>query len=81
MYILLDKIIHFKLRVFNNPSNKYKDGLYLTTFCDALNVVVITPYRLTISNLEKSLLGDHHLNVTFIQTHLEHVIKLLNLVI
>jgi hypothetical protein len=49
------------------------DGLYLTTFCDALNVVVITPYRLTISDLEKTLLKDHNLNVTYIQTHLEHV--------
>ena len=50
-----------------------KDGLYLTALCESLNLVVLTPYRLDISDLEKSLLKEHYLNVTFLQTHLENV--------
>ncbi len=81
MYYQIIKKKNTNTKLKNKNSFKIKDGLYLTTFCDALNVVVITPYRLTISNLEKCLLKDHHLNVTFVQTHLEHVYKILNLVI
>lgn len=51
----------------------YLDGLYLATFCDGLNLLVLTPYRLKISELEKDLLKDHYLNVTYLQTHLENV--------
>lgn len=48
-----------------------KYGIYLTSLCDALRLSVLTPYHLVISNLEKSLLTEHYLNVTFLQTHLE----------
>jgi hypothetical protein len=49
------------------------DGLYLTRFCDALNTIVLAPYRFKISQLENCLLKDHFLNVTYLQTHLEDV--------
>lgn len=48
-----------------------KRGLYLSSFCDALNTAVLIPYLKIISELERSLLKEHYLNVTFLQTHLE----------
>lgn len=56
---------------FKKPNLRLKYGLYLGSFCDALNRVVLTPYRLVISDLENSLLKEHYLNVTFLQTRLE----------
>ncbi|RNA08423.1 Gamma-tubulin complex component 4 [Brachionus plicatilis] len=49
-----------------------KTGYYLFAFCNGLNLVVLEPYRLKISALEMDLLKDHHHNVTFLQSHLEH---------
>ncbi len=51
----------------------FLDGLYLMALCDSLNLVVLVPYRLEISNLERSLLKEHYLNVTYLQTYLESV--------
>ena len=53
----------------SRPGLKY--GLYVTSLCDALKLTVLTPYRQCISDLEKSLLREHYLNVTYLQTHLE----------
>ena len=60
-----------KSYAFTTRQKSLKYGLYLTAFCDALKQVVLTPYRHTISELEKSLLKEHYLNVTYLQTYLE----------
>lgn len=61
---------------YSDTTVKY--GLYLTSFCDALKISVLAPYRLVISELENSLLKEHYLNVTFLQTHLESHFILFN---
>ena len=43
------------------------------TLSDALEQVVLMPYRKLISALEKDLLRDHFLNVTYLQSSLENV--------
>ena len=45
----------------------------MNTFCDAIETVILTPYRLLISELEKDLLKESFLNVTYLQTNLEQV--------
>ena len=77
----MSKIITFLKRIIRYSFGKsyeeepgqinLKYGLYLSSFCDSLRLCVLAPYRLVISNLEKSLLKEHYLNVTFLQTHLE----------
>lgn len=59
--------------VFKNLIYILKAGYYLFSFCNGLNLVVLEPYRLKISELEMDFLKDHHHNVTFLQSHLEHV--------
>lgn len=54
------------------------DGMYLRAFCDAIDSVVLAPYRQVISNLEKDLLKDRYNNVTYLQTHLENVFYFYN---
>lgn len=54
------------------------DGMYLRAFCDAIDSVVLAPYRQVISNLEKDLLKDRYNNVTYLQTHLENVFYFFN---
>lgn len=63
------KTINEKNSERNESPLKY--GLYLASLCDALKLAVLTPYRQVISSLEKSLLKEHYLNVTYLQTHLE----------
>ncbi len=53
------------------PTSRLKYGLYLVSFCDALKQTVAEPYLQVISHLESSLLTEHYLNVTYLQTHLE----------
>ncbi|CAF0716055.1 unnamed protein product, partial [Brachionus calyciflorus] len=52
-------------------NKKLKCGYYLYAFCNGLNLVVLEPYRVKVSELETDLLKDHHHNVTYLQSHLE----------
>lgn len=47
--------------------------MYLRSFCDALDTVVLSPYRRVIGQLETDLLKDRFNNIMYLQTHLENV--------
>lgn len=68
---------HMKFRAFisqncHNPSrsNELPVGLYLRSFCCALDEI-LEPYRKTLIRVEKELLADPHLTAAYVQTSLE----------
>ena len=65
---LLNFFFFDKISIFN-----FKDGLYAITFADALEQIILSPYRKLLCELEKDLLRDQFLNVSYIQSSLENV--------
>jgi len=52
--------------------NEFPVGLYLRSFCCALDEI-LEPYRKSLIRIEKELLADPHLTAAYVQTSLEEV--------